>query len=270
MSGGRAAAVWRAIPTLFRVGFAGAVAYRGEFLIWILSTNMPLVMLLLWTAVAKEAPVGRFGEAEFVAYFLATLVVRLLTSSWVVWELNFEIRQGTLGMRLLKPIHPFVSYVADNLAAMPMRALVALPLALMALWWAGADQLTTDPLQWAAFPFSILAAWATTFCAMAMIGTLGLYWESSISVFDLWLGLYFIFSGYILPLELFPDRLWAVARWLPFRYLLSFPVELLLGLVDRQQTLVGLAVQCGWVLLFFGCSRWLWNRGLRRYAAYGG
>ena len=100
----------RAIPTLLRVGLAEAVAYRAEFLVWLLSTNMPLVMLALWSAVARDAPVGRFGQRDFVAYFLAALVVRLMTGAWVVWELTFEIRQGTLAFRLLRPIHPLVAY----------------------------------------------------------------------------------------------------------------------------------------------------------------
>ena len=49
-------------PTLLRVGLAAAVAYRAEFLVWMLSTTMPLVMLALWSAVAREAPVGRFDQ----------------------------------------------------------------------------------------------------------------------------------------------------------------------------------------------------------------
>ena len=94
--------------------------------------------------------------------------------------------------------------------------------------------------------------------------------RNSISVFDLWLGLFFIFSGYILPLELLPGWLWAVAQWLPFRFLLSFPVEVMLGLVDGPAMWRGFAVQWGYVA-FFGvvCLR-LWKAGLRRYAAYGG
>lgn len=260
----------RSAPTLLRVGFASAVAYRSEFLIWVLATNMPLVMLLLWTAVAKEAPVGRFGEAQFVAYFLATLIVRLLTGSWVVWELNFEIRQGTLAMRLLKPIHPFLVYAADNVAAVPLRALVSLPIAVGALLWAGHGQLTSDPVQWIVLPLSLLGAWAMTFCVMALIGTLGLFWESSISVFELWLGLFFVFSGYILPLELLPGWLWNIAKWLPFRYLLSFPVETCLGLIDRGATLEALLVQWLYVGVFLWGALALWKRGLKRYQAYGG
>ncbi|AKU92052.1 ABC transporter permease [Vulgatibacter incomptus] len=260
----------RAIPSLMRVGFAEAVAYRAEFLVWILATNMPLIMLLLWSAVAKEAPVGRFGEAEFGAYFLATLIVRLVTSSWVIWDLNFEIRQGTIGMRLLRPLHPFVWYAAENLAALPMRAMVALPVAAIALLWLGAGQLNPDPVAWAIVPVALIGAWAMTFCAMAMIGSLGLLWESSLSVFQLWLGLYFVIGGYVLPLELLPDWLYAVVRWLPFRYLLSFPVETMLGLIDRREALGALAVQWGYAALFLAGALAVWRRGLARYSAFGG
>ena len=85
----------RALPTLLRVGFSEAVAYRAEFLVWVLTTNTPLIMLLVWSSVAREEPLaGRMGEQELGAYFLAALIVRLLTGSWVVWDLVYEMRQG--------------------------------------------------------------------------------------------------------------------------------------------------------------------------------
>lgn len=258
------------VPPLLRVGFASAVAYRGEFLVWILSTNMPLVMLLLWSAVAAEAPVGRFGEAEFAAYFLATLVVRLLTGAWVGWELTFEIRQGTLAMRLLKPVHPFFVFAVENVAALPMRALVALPIAIAALLWVGAGQLASDWANWIVAPVAIALAWLITFAAMALIGTLAFFWESSLSIFSVWMGFYFVFAGYTIPLELLPDWLWAAARWSPFRFLLSFPVEVMLGLVEGGAMWSGLAVQAAWVLAFAAAAQATWRAGLRRYAAYGG
>ena len=37
--------VLRAYPTLLRVGVAEVIAYRAEFIVWILTTNMPLVMM---------------------------------------------------------------------------------------------------------------------------------------------------------------------------------------------------------------------------------
>ena len=88
----------RALPTLLRVGFAEAVAYRAEFLVWMLTTTMPLVMLALWTAVARDGA-GRRASASrsFVAYYLATFVVRQLTGAWAAWQMNLEIRAGHAG-----------------------------------------------------------------------------------------------------------------------------------------------------------------------------
>jgi ABC-2 type transport system permease protein len=260
----------RAIPTLFRVGFAGAIAYRSEFIVWILATNMPLVMLALWTAVARDGPIGRFGGKEFTAYFLATLIVRQLTGSWVVWEMNMEIRQGTLAMRLLRPIHPFLSYAIDNLAALPFRALIALPVAAFALVWTGGGQITRDPVLWAIVPFAIAGAWLVTFAAMLVIGTLGLFFESSLAVYDLWLGLFFVFSGYLMPLELLPPWLHAIIRATPFPYVLAFPVETILGLSSRAASLSSLGVEWAYAVVLLGLALLLWRRGLTRFAAYGG
>jgi ABC-2 type transport system permease protein len=73
----------RAIPALLRIGVAETVAYRAEFLVWILTTTMPLVMLALWTSVASEAPFREYSSDDFIAYYLAALIVRNLTGNWV-------------------------------------------------------------------------------------------------------------------------------------------------------------------------------------------
>lgn len=260
----------RALPTLLRVGFAEAVAYRAEMLVWVLAYTMPIIMLALWSQVAREAPVGRFGEREFQAYFLATLVVRLLTGAWVVWEMNAEVRQGTLQKRLLRPVHPLITYLTENAAALPMRAIMALPVVLAMLAWLGTDVLTDDPVQVAIVPASVLGAFLLNFLAMACIGTLALYWESSLSVFDLWLGFYTVLSGYVMPLELFPESVRPVIGRLPFRAMLAFPVENLLGLVGRDEALFELGLQWGWVLAFVLLVAVLWRAGMKRFGAYGG
>jgi ABC-2 type transport system permease protein len=258
------------MPTLLRVGLAEAVAYRAELLIWILSTTMPLVMLALMTAVAREGPVGRFGASEFTAYYLAALVVRLLTGAWVIWEVNFEIRQGTLAYRLLRPVHPLVAYACENLGALPLRFAVAIPLAAVAVAIVGGGHVTGDPLLLLAFPLSLLGAWLITFLAMSIIGALAFYLESSSSLFELWLGLFGVFSGYLIPLELFPGWLATAARFLPFRYMLAFPVEMIVGMTPRSAALLELGIQWAFVGALALGARAVWRQGLRRFAAFGG
>ena len=70
----------RAFPTLLRIGFAEAMAYRAEMIVWMLTSTLPLVSMALWSAVAAGRRIGPegFSSADFVAYFLLTLVVRFV------------------------------------------------------------------------------------------------------------------------------------------------------------------------------------------------
>lgn len=260
----------RAVPGLLRAGFASALAYRAEFLVWVLAYTTPLIMLALWTSVAAEAPVGRFGEREFSAYFLCTLVVRLASGAWVVWDMNYEVREGTLQRRLLWPIHALLTYLAENLAAIPMRLVVVLPIVGLMLYALGPGIWVRDPVQLAIVPLTVFGAFLLTFLPMAMVGTLALFTESSIALFELWLAAYTVFSGYILPLELFPASLGRVVEYLPFRQMLAFPVENLLGMIGRDRALRELGLQWGYVALFGLAAHGLWRAGIRRFAAYGG
>ena len=262
--------LWRAYPTLLRVGLSSAVAYRAEFLVWMLATTMPLVMLAVMSAMAREAPVGRFDQDGFVAYYLATLLVRQMTGAWVAWEMVQEIKEGTLGLRLLRPIHPLASYSADSLAAMPMRAAVGLPITIGLLIATGGKDLTHDPANIVIFVVAIAGAWLLNFAVSAIIGTLGLFIDSSLQVWELWLGGFMLLSGYLIPLSLFPPWLEKTARVLPFAYLQAFPVETLTGLRDRHHALIGLGVQFGWAAAAWLALMILWKRGLKRFAAYGG
>lgn len=260
----------RLYPALLRVGFAEAIAYRAEFLIWILSTTMPLVMLVLWSAVAREAPVGRFESADFVAYFLATLLTRMLTGAWVVWQMIEEIRRGTLSQRLLRPVHPLVAYSAENLGAVPLRVVISLPVAVGMLVTSGADRLTGDAALVALYGFSLFGAWLVNFLSMVAIGSLGFFLESAYGVFGLWLTLHFVLSGYLVPLELFPEGLRALAEVLPFRFMVSYPVEVLTGRCDLGEGLRLLAMQWGWIAALTLAAWGSWRAGLRRFAAFGG
>jgi ABC-2 type transport system permease protein len=262
----------RALPTLLKVGFAEAVAYRAEMLVWVLATTMPLVMLALWSAVAEDAPVGRFGQPQFVAYFLATFIVRQLTGSWAAWQINFEIRQGTLSMRLLRPVHPLVAYALENVAAIPMRVAVAVPVAVILLATVGGGAVAHSAASWVFFVIALVGGWLLTLLANLLVGTLALFMESSLKVMDIYLAAYFVMSGYLLPVELFPPVMRDLIDLLPFRYQIGFPVELMTGAYDATPAAAGALLVRQWVMvaIFILLSALAWRRGIRRFGAYGG
>ena len=261
----------RALPTLLRTGVYEAIAYRGEMLVWMLATTMPLVMLALWSAVAKDAPVGRYGQPQFAAYFLATFVVRQVTGAWVFYTMNFEIRDGTLAMRLLRPVHPLVAYTCESLASMPMRALISLPVAAVLLAVVGRDAVTHEPLLWAIWVVSIAGGWLISLFVNFVVGCTAFFAESSMKFMDAWLVFYFVLSGYLVPIDLFPPALRSVVDWLPFRYQIGLPVEIMTGAHGSYAEILELlARQWAWVAIGFGATLLAWRRGLREFASYGG
>ena len=261
--------VLRAYPTLLRVGLADMFAYRAELLVWLLTMNMPLVMMALWTAVAASGPVGRFGQREFVSYYLAMLLVRVLTGSWLVWELTMEIRHGTLAPRLLRPIHPLWAHSAMQLAAVPLRAILMSPLVVILYWVAGERLPLHEPARLAIVLASLAGAWVLLFLIMAIIGTLAAFVESALSIFDVWLGAQAILSGYLIPLELLPPWVAHAARFLPFRYILGFPVETLTGMESTSHALHDLGVQWLFIVGSLVAALTLWRAALKRFAAFG-
>ena len=226
-------------------------------------------MLALWTEVARTGPIGGYTSQDFVAYYLAAFVVRQLTGVWVAWDMNRDIKEGTISMRLLRPLHPLWAYAAENLAVLPLRLLLSLPVAIGALFIAGRDHVTHDPTLLALFALATFGGWLLSFGIMSIIGALACYIDSTILVFEIWVGLFTLCSGYLVPLQLFPAWLRAPMAYLPFRPMLGLPVEILVGRLDVSGALSGIAIEWAYVVLCLGLGLWIFQRGTLRYQAFG-
>jgi ABC-2 type transport system permease protein len=256
-------------PTMVRIGFADLFAWRAQVLIWILTTTMPLIMYEVWSTLAENGRVGRFDNRTFAAYFLSTLVVRQFASSWVVWELNEHIRTGQLAPMLLRPVHPLWFYASENIGALPFRIAVLTPLIGVAFVVLPDMAISPTPLHLALYVWTIALTWILTFFIQSMIGLAALYTQQSLSFQDAWFGLWAILSGYLIPLELLPG-LAKVAVWLPFRSMGSLPTEIILGHLEGEALVQGVATQIVWVIICLFVVRFVWSRGIRRFEAYGG
>jgi len=259
----------RAMPAMFRIGFAELVAYRAEMVIWILSATMPLIMLALWNAVVTEAPIAGFGPTEITRYFAATLIVRQLTGAWLVWHLNWMIRSGGLSTKLLRPMNPIIYEGVTMLSAIPLRLVVLGPMVVgLVLWrpellaWPGTAALSL-------FVVSVFLAWLMSFLVQGLFGMLAFWTDQSQGLYGVWFTLWMLLSGYLAPLDMFPEPLQAVLAWSPFRGMVAVPVELLGGFLAPRDAFFDIAVQVAWTVILWGLSVIVWRRGIRRYGAFG-
>jgi len=175
-----------------------------------------------------------------------------------------------MAMRLLRPIHPFFAYAASHAAAIPFRSFIALPIAFVLLASSGASALSTDPAQLALLVPSLALAWLATFAMLFAIGSLAFFLTQSMAIANLYFGLFSLFSGYLMPLDLLPGPIAVAARWLPFRFMLSAPVELLTKSLGRERLVGLLGGQLAWTAILLAVALVLWRAGVKRFEAVGG
>jgi len=78
-----------------------------------------------------------------------------------------------------------------------------------------------------------------------------------------------VLLGQVAPLSLLPGPIRTLASALPFRWMVSFPIELLLGRLTPSQALVGLGAQVAWLAACFILLKMMWRAGVRVYSAVG-
>ena len=254
---------------LIRACWGLTLEYRAEGFIWLMTNLLSVIMLLVWLSISRAGPVNGFTAGDFVAYYMVGLVVRQLTGVWSSWTLSFDIREGRLSSQLLRPLHPIHMEIANNWSEKVMRMVILLPIVVAVLALTPGAQLKLTPVTAAAFVLSVAGAWAICFLADYAIGILA-FWTSQATAFAqvLW-SLKVVLSGMLAPIQMFPPAAQAALQWLPFRYMLAFSNEILLGLAQGEQIVFGLAVQFAWVAVFFVLVRILWRLGVRSYGAVG-
>jgi ABC-2 type transport system permease protein len=253
----------------FRAMWNLIIEYRVMVVIWMLTIVLPLIMLAAWLSIAEKGPVGSYDRMTFISYYLAALVVRNMTGMWFIWEMDSDMRLGTLSFRLLKPMDPVVHYFAYACSSKPFRVVILGPASLVALLVFPDLKWNVDPLNLLLFVASLAGALLILFLMQYTIGLTGFWITRSLSINDAWFFTYSLASGYLVQLDMLPpvvrDLLWV----LPFRYTMSFPVDLLMGRLALGEILQGIGIQWVWVGAMFGLYRWVWRRGLRQYSAVG-
>lgn len=255
----------------FKTTILSQLQYRAALVIWLLGHVLePVIYLAVWTAVARASggSVGGFDAGEFAAYFIALMVVNHATFSWHMWEYDYRVQHGTLSFLLLRPAHPIHADIADNISFKLLTFVVLLPTAaaLAVLF-----RPTFQFVPWAAIAFvpALILAFIMRFVVEWTLA-LAAFWTTRMSAIN---QMYFVamlfLSGQVAPLSLLPFSIQVAATLLPFRWMISFPIELLLGRLTPGEALAGLAAQIAWLGLSLLLLRVVWRAGVRRYSAVG-
>ncbi len=261
----------RIYRALFVANFQQATQYRVQSVLWLLfAVIRPVVFLAAWAAAANAqgGVIGDYSIGDFAAYYVCLSLVAQLTRSWDAYDFEFEVRQGKLAPKLLRPLHPLHYSIVANLVFKVTTTPVLLPvLALVA--WTFQAHFQTQPWHLALFVPSVLLAAALQFILGWVVATFA-FWTTRIhAIMHLYDRLSFIFAGQIAPLSLLPGPLAALSYALPFSYMLVVPTEILRGGLPLEQALLLVLGQAAWVGVTSLAYVTVWQLGLRQFSAVG-
>lgn len=249
--------------------------YRVNFLISLLGIAIPLIMqMYLWTAIfsnSSNSVVYGYTFEEMIIYVVLAGLLSKLVATGFERKMAEDIKDGELSKFLIKPIN-FFKYTTccfigeKSIHIAIMSIIIGVVLALLNYIFGLVITLQGIIL----FFIAVLLALSINYLLFYMLGLTSLYLS------EVWGILYganlavMIVSGGILPLETFGDTLLRVFNYLPFKYIVFFPINIISGRLTLTQIYTGFLIQGVWIVILGIMAKIIWSRGLKKFIAAGG
>jgi ABC-2 type transport system permease protein len=257
--------------TIFRQGILDSVAYGPVAFVWILVESVELLApLVIWTA---AVPIGNtfggYSKIQIVFYYALASVVKGLTTWYTHFNISQGVRTGDFSNYLTKPIPPLVNISFEELGWKVIRFFVHIPLIIFIAYFLITNlSLGTYYLN-ILFLLSIVLGSILSLLISSCFGTLSFWLTDLGGVVSFYFFIHFMLDGEMAPLSTYPLLLQSFANILPFRYLLSFPLEIFFGRINSELIFQGFAIAVFWAIALFAVNKFLWRIGLNKFQAYG-
>lgn len=248
-------------------------AYRINHIMSILVIVLPLVFtLLLWNAIFNESEsIAGYTRMKIITYYILCALIMDLTYAGVNYEIAEDIQKGKLSQYLIKPLsylnHSFAVKIGSNV---PYFVISFIAIFLYTTLVLRVFYLQTNFINILMFIMSLFFACVLSFI-FTFIVSLSAFWLEEISAIESLSDIVvYILSGALLPLSFFPSQIQNIFVFLPFKYLLNFPIDIYLGNLTNDKIFQGLSIQIIWIVIFYIMYLLVWKSGLKRYTSYGG
>ena len=266
--------------TIFRISLEERLVYRGDFALGTLMRFLPIVtQVFLWYAIfeavkasGQEGDVVGYSYEDMVAYYLLTMLSRAFSSMPALASgIATQVRDGEIKKFLVQPIDLIgfllLSRIAHKIA---YYSVAILPFGFV--FWLCGDYFPAWPSlpQFLCYLASLVMGFAMGFFLEASIGLFSFWFLEVTSLLFVYMLLSFFLSGHMFPLDFLPSPWNQLVEFLPFRYLAYFPSAVWLGKIQGAELYRGLLIEVGWCVFFIVLTRFMLNRGVRRYSGFGG
>jgi ABC-2 type transport system permease protein len=235
--------------------------------------NLTFLLLLYYVWLNLSRMTGRFAmysAEELTTYVFLAHLLRAIIFGAQARLAALEINDGTFSTYLVKPVVHFWFVFWRELAQKTIYFIAAMfELVAFVL-------LTKAHFVWQNNPKFLF------FFVLAIVGAMFLYFLLTylVSLLAFWsreaMGPRFLFewfmefsSGAFFPLDILSKNFLLAFQFLPFAYIIFFPLKIYLGKWSAGEMASGIGLQLIFIIVFAMLVLLAWKRGLRRYVGEG-
>lgn len=262
--------------SFFRLRFAMGLQYRAAALAGIATQFFWGAMEIMAFRAFYET-----GAEAFPMSFSATATYIWLQQSFfvmfTVWQMENEIfdsiLNGNIAYELCRPIHLYYMWFARNIAnRMAGAALRCFPIFAVAVFLPKPYGLSApaDLPHFLLFLLTLVLALLVTVALNLLIYMLSFFTVSAAGLRMIFAAMMDFFTGAIIPLPFFPEKVQFVLELLPFAAMQNVPLRVYSGSMEPGQTVKAVFLQCFWLFVLAAAGLKLWETAKKRVVVQGG
>lgn len=248
------------------------LTYRFSFIISILTEILwVFIQINVWQALFRNrVTINNIDLNDMISYVILTLFISALTDTWVGGELADSINSGEIGSVLIKPINIKYYLIAEDLGRKLANILFSIiPTCIIAsLYWGFI--LPDINLSFLLFILSLINGMVIMYLINYILGLLAFWLHTSWYISWYLRAFFILFSGSMVPLWFYPDILYNMSRYLPFRLISFDPINIYLDKLSIQDSIFVIISQLFWILILFVLEKLIWYRAEKKIVIYGG
>lgn len=253
--------------------FESVFQHRARSFVWFLIALFnPLFMILLWNGAANKKMIAQgWNFTDLAMYYLFLIVAGSLLVAHIEEDVaEYDIREGRLVKYLLKPISYYWSKFFDEL---PFRVLQGfygfLVLLAIFIFFGATKNIILHPEQLIFITGIIILGYFISFTFKMCIGLLAFWFTDIYGIYELIQITLITLGGFVMPITLFPGWLKSIAYFLPFSYMVYFPVTAAQGKYALNDLFFILLNQIAWLLICIVLYKELWKNGIKEFTSVG-
>jgi ABC-2 type transport system permease protein len=260
---------------VFKVSLAQEFAYKLNFVMWrVRHVIQILILFSFWNIIFSDNHINFFGydRSKILTYVFGILILRAIVLSARAVDVAGEISSGNLTNLLLKPVSYFKYWFCRDMSSKVLNlAFSIIEISILFIWLKPPIFIQKDVKVLIPFLISLTLAIGLYFLILFLVNLVS-FWMPENAWAAQFLFIFIIlefFAGGVFPLDILPDFLFKISSYLPFYYLLFFPLQVYLGKISLFLVLKGIVISLAWLLILSFALNRVWHKGLSVYNAEG-